>query len=246
MIYFNKRNFSILRLVANGYYISGIRLTEKFTEVTNGYYLVRVSTPKGIDLKDLPRDKIHKPYSRKRIDIVVPFDAAKKIAASIPNSAAVPILNGTWLGSNTSKELIEFLTTDLSTWNASTFKLEDAKYPRTDKLLQKKRRAKLKIGFSTRYLRDVFDTLLKMGFESSLLEFRGDKEPVRILASKVGEDQDVVALVMPMKIDERKKPKPESEPNGADKYAEDVAIADEGQDAPIEEEKEPESPEESS
>jgi hypothetical protein len=246
MIYFNKRNFSILRLVANGYYISGIRLTEKFTEVTNGHYLVRVSTPKGIDVKELPRDKIHRPYTNKRIQIFLPLEAAKKIAAGIPNSSSVPLLNGTWLGSNTSKELAEFLTTDLSTWNASTFTLEDHKFPDTDKLLRKKRRAKLKVGFNTRYLRDIFDTLLKMGFESTLLEFRGDKEPVRILASKIGEDQDVVALLMPIKIDERKKSKSEPETESEEKPEDDVTPAESDEEAPSEGDQEPKTPEESS
>lgn len=246
MIYLNKRNFAILRLVSNGYYITGIRLTEKFTEVTNGHYLVRVSTPKGLDLKELPRDKIHRPYPNKRIDVVVPVDVAKKIAAGIPSSSSIPILNGTWLGSNTSKELAEFLTTDLSTWNASTFALEDHKFPDTDKLLRKKRRAKLKVGFNIRYLRDIFDALLKMGFESTLLEFRGDKEPVRILASKIGEDQDVVALLMPIKLDERKKSKPEPDSKSEEKPEDDVTSADSDEEAPSEENQEPETPEESS
>jgi len=121
MIY-NRNNLSIASLCSgeSRYYLDGVHFTPEHTEVTNGHYLVRVTTPfSGKTLKetlnDLPKVEHYEPKNNGKEEFTFPTDACVEVERAIPKGGYQSVLNNAWITKNTTEEEAEFVTYDLNT-----------------------------------------------------------------------------------------------------------------------------------
>lgn len=109
---FNKNNFSIHSLLSRGDYsrYPEVHVTNEFTEVTNGHFLVRVTT---VEEKDgLPQTEHLKP-SLSKVDTCITKAVAQDLEKVIPtNKDRIPQCDNVWFGQNTDEDRVEFISTD--------------------------------------------------------------------------------------------------------------------------------------
>jgi|26BtaG_2_1085354.scaffolds.fasta_scaffold07712_3 hypothetical protein len=218
----NKEDLLIYTLAEKNdrYATSNVHITEKFTEVTNGHYAIRVFVSPKDDTKDLPVTKEHRPYKRKRFDAIIPREAIEKVFRSIPgNGTSPPILRNTWIGSKTDDERVEFLTTDLEVFNSISAKKSETRYPNLDKVIASsklRRKAKTELGFNPQYMKVLCDFAIKLGLDQIKLSVYSEDKPMKLEGEKYG--RKVLIILMPSRLKEglnvlkkEKKEKPEPE-----------------------------------
>lgn len=189
---FNKNNFSIASLVKREQR-EQVHVTDDYTEVTNGHFLVRVSSVE-IKKEDLPEGPAGSKPSEAPIGTVVSCSSAKKICDAIPKTH-MPILNAAWQGKNSDKEFIEFLTTDLEDWTPVIVRRITEHFPDTDKILSETRTPQAKIAFDVGYMKRLCEQLIKMGVKTTKLDIYGQKEAME-MKTLTGDGQDVTILLM--------------------------------------------------
>ena len=203
---FNKNNSMIYSLVPkdNEHY-QRIRITDDFTEVTNGHYLLRVST-KEEKKEDVPETDNLKPLKGK-INAVISASSAREIEKAIPKKHWQEILNNTWVGQNTNEETIEFISTDLDTWKPVIAKKCTEKYPNTDSLMAAnlKDKPSAEICFSPEYMEQICQQSRKAGINMVKLSFYGANRAMKIEGTKIESGQKITVLLMPMRDREKKK-----------------------------------------
>ena len=88
---FNRKNFLVAAMAPGDKERgnSGVHVTHKFTEVTNGHYAVRVAVPPNGEGKlEIPKSRGHGPLRRKRINITISKSAAEAVLKGIPGSGS--------------------------------------------------------------------------------------------------------------------------------------------------------------
>jgi hypothetical protein len=203
---FNKFNFDLASLAAGEqrYCLNGIHVTNDFTEVTNGHYLMRISTPQ-INPDELPYGpNQEKPYTGP-INAIVSADAAKQIQKNIPKNGNLPILNNAFPGPNTKEDgsSIEFVTTDLETWNPVSVRPVGAKYPNCDAVWPKKQ-PNLVMGFNPDYMMKLCQQFKKNKVKVVKLSIYGIHEAMMFEGKNEDTEQDIKALLMPCKVADEK------------------------------------------
>jgi len=204
MIY-NKHNFSIHSLCDKDRDYLGVHVTPEFTEVTNGHYLFRVSTPE-IDMDDVPEAPNHPRISPEMIskednicDFVIHKDSGKAIENMIPNRHSyLPVLSNTWLGANTNKEQVEFISTDLEIANSKIIRKAEGKYCNTDKIWSDKE-IKVSLGFNPDLMLKLCQQLKKMDIKYVKMDIRDENEAIELTGKSIETGQDIRALLMPKK-----------------------------------------------
>ena len=204
---FNKNNFMIHLLAPKdtAYYQHNIRITNDFTEVTNGYYLLRVSS-KEEKKENLPETDNLKP-SKRKIDTIISANSAKEIEKAIPKKHWNPILNNVWVGQNTNKETIEFISTDLDTWKpVIARKCIEVKYPNTDKIMTDKLKDKpsAEICFSPTYMEQICQQFRKAEIGMIKLSFYGANKAMKLEGTKIESNQKITVILMPIRDQEKK------------------------------------------
>jgi len=191
---FNKNNFSIASLVGREKKYEEIHITDGYTEVTNGHFLMRVysaETEKG----DLPESPVGSKPNEDPIDTTISCLSAKKICDAIPKTH-MPILNAAWQGSNSNEEFIEFLTTDLDSWTPVAARRSAKSFPDTDKVFSKGT-PQTKIAFNVDYMKRLCEQLTRMGIRTAKLNIYGKEEAMEMKA-QTDDGQDVTILLMPV------------------------------------------------
>jgi len=198
---FNKNNFMIHLLAPKdtAHYQSCIRITNDFTEVTNGHYLLRVSS-KEEKKENLPEiDNLKS--SKRKIDTIISADSAKEIEKAIPKKHWNAILNNVWIGQNTNKETIEFISTDLDTWKPVIARKRIEKYPNTDKIIADKLKDKpsAEICFSSTYMEQICQQFRKAEINSIKLSFYGANKAMKLEGTKIEGNQKIIVILMPIR-----------------------------------------------
>lgn len=204
MTVLNKKNLDICRLSPGDVeHNSGLHITEKFTEITNGHYVVRVSIVKQ-DSVELPKSKLHKPLKRKRIDCIIEKKTAEKVMKMISGRGGEyrSWENFAWIGQNTDAKNTEFITSDLETFNTIVEKRNGKKFPDVNKLMKSQgltRKGKTRIAFNPEYMKKICEQFGKTGVRSIKLTFYNENKAIKL--EGLGGDQEITALLMPMKLD---------------------------------------------
>lgn len=197
---FNKNNFMIHSLVPkDSAHYQRIRITDDFTEVTNGHYLLRVST-KEEKKEVVPETDNLKPLKGK-INTSISADSAKEIEKAIPKKHWQEILNNTWVGKNTNNETIEFISTNLDTWKPVIARKCTEKYPNTDALIAVNLTDKpsAEICFSPKYMEEICQQFRKAEISMVKLSLYGPNKTMKIEGTKIEGGQKITVLLMPMK-----------------------------------------------
>lgn len=204
MIY-NRNNFSIASLCAEKerYYLHGIHFTPEHTEVTNGHYLVRVSAPfSGKDLEtalnDLPKVEGYEPKENGEECFTFPATTCVEVERSIPKERVLTQLNHAWITKNTTKEEVEFVTYDMNTTKPIKAKKIEGRWPNSDMIMPKDE-PEMTLGFNPDYMLKICNVFKKMKLKEIRLDLFGDKKAMR-MTGKTEEGQEVVVLLMPMKL----------------------------------------------
>lgn len=93
---------------------SGVRVSSKGTETTNGHLAIRVSVPKGEAHQEKNFPTVEGVCPEPAPDFILPVDAAKKVRSAIPKRTTIPVLHHAMVG-QTSRGTITLATTDLET-----------------------------------------------------------------------------------------------------------------------------------
>jgi len=215
---FERSNFFLHTLLGAVKYglphVTVVHVTQKYTEATDGHFLVRVSTPNGDTKVELPRKRGYTPFSKKRIDVCIPVATAKSLVTAIDatKNSRLPTEGLMWVGRNTDKESVEFLTQTPDQFMAVNATVDDGRYPKTDGVINDKklrRKAKARVAFSPKLMAKLCSYLDRVGATAVTLEVRADDQAM-VLKAKSG-TSDVLMLLMPMKVaDEERSKKKES------------------------------------
>lgn len=203
MIY-NKNNFIIASLCPGDYgryYLDGVHVTPKYTEVTNGHYLMRVQAPVQAK-EDLPEIENHKIIKEDVKPFTFPAKASMQVANSIPtNQRTLKQLEHTWITENSNEEEVEFITTDLEVKTPIKANKLEGKWANTQAVFDNgdEKEVILSTGFNVDYMLKICQLLKKMKLKGVKLEMYGEKEAMR-LTGKTASEQEVKILLMPMVI----------------------------------------------
>lgn len=203
---YNKTNFRIASLAPGDerYYLNGIHITEDFTEVTNGHYLMRVASVKKGEHNELPEREGLKP-AKGEINCTIGAKVSKEIEKAIPVRRKVntlPILQHSWIVQNgAGNGQVKFMTTDLEQDQIITADKIDGQYPRTDKVLDtiKKEKVVTEISFSAEYMMKLCEQFKEAEIKKITLTIHGETKAMELKGENVNEQQKIVALLMPMR-----------------------------------------------
>lgn len=209
-MYFNIVNF-LLAKIPNGYN-SGVHFTEKYTEATDGKMAVRITLPET-DRKDLPVNGDKKPFKRKRFDFMVSAESAAVLVRNFQSvKSSMPILRGTWLGSETNEKNVEFLSTDLEVWNSTMVPVQGQKFPNIKRIWNGLRLGSRKTSFAVdpELLKKLLEIYTRAGVRVLRVKVTGPDRAMGFQA-ELDSGQKIEALLMPIKFEEKKKEKPVKE-----------------------------------
>lgn len=216
MTIYNKNNFLIGTLASKERFgqASGVHVTEKLTEVTNGHYLVRISVPKDCDATvDLPQNRAHKPRKQKRVNVIVSPETSAAVVKSIPGAMGFPP-NGcgsfVWLGRNTDEKSTEFLTGDhTGSTKAVMAENVEGKFPDSQSVIKNyglKRKGRMVLGFNAEYMKKLCDFLCKAKVRGVKMSLYGPDKPIKLenADKPTAGENDIVIIFMPMKLMDKK------------------------------------------
>jgi len=205
MIY-NRNNFSIGSLCdgEKRYYLHGVHFTPEHTEVTNGHYLARVTTPfSGKALKealnDLPKVEHYEPKNNGREEFTFPAKECAEVERVIPKGGYSSVLNNAWITENTTEEEAEFVTYDLSATKPIKARKIEGQWVNSDTIMPKNK-PEMTLGFNPEYMLNICKVFKKMKLKTIRLDLYGAKNAMRMIG-RTEEGQDVTVLLMPMETD---------------------------------------------
>lgn len=201
---YNKTNFRIASLAPGDqrYYLNGIHITEDFTEVTNGHYLMRVDSVKKSEHDELPEREGLKPV-KDEINCTIGAKVSKEIEKAIPiyrKVSTLPILRHSWIVQNGAESSqVKFMTTDLTEDRVITADKIEGRYPSSDKVLAdaKKEKVVAEISFNSEYMMKLCEQFKKAEIKKITLTIRGETKAMELKGENVDEQQKIVALLMP-------------------------------------------------
>lgn len=202
---YNKTNFRIASLAPGDqrYYLNGIHITEDFTEVTNGHYLMRVDSVKKGEHDDLPEREGLKP-DKSEINCTIGAKVSKEIEKAIPiyrKVSSLPILQHSWIVQNgVENGQVKFMTTDLEQDKVITADKIDGKFPSSDKVLAdaKKEKVVAEISFNAEYMMKLCEQFKKAEIKKVRLTIHGETKAMELKGENIDEQQKIKALLMPM------------------------------------------------
>ena len=202
MIY-NKNNFQIADLAPkeNTHYLNGIHVTNSYTEVTDGHYAVRVSTPKDGEkmVEEFPRLGNKKPVELlEEDDCVISSKFAKAVGDAIPKNQNKPVLENTVMV-EFDKENIEFAVTDLDVTRFLRGRKIDSKFPDIDTVIPTGE-GKCVAGFNPDYLIKIMQQYKKMKIKTVRFDFYGENKPIKVTGKDL-EGQECLSVLMAVKIE---------------------------------------------
>lgn len=200
---YNKNNFQIADLAPKDarYYQNGVHITKNYTEVTNGHYAVRVSTPKDKEkiVEEFPLLEGKKPVELKEGGCVISSTFAKAVGDAIPKNQDLPVLENT-VTVESGDDDVEFAVTDLEVTRFLRGKKLFGKFPNIDAAIPKED-GKFIISVNADYLIKILQQYKKMKIETVQLDFYGEDLAIKLSGTDKDKDQDCSAVLMPVKTE---------------------------------------------
>lgn len=170
-----------------------VHVTEKYSEVTNGHYLVRVSAC-SIEDKDFP--VVPGMGDGAATEYLIPGEVLTKAAKDVSHKSSIPVLQTLHVGTTGEKTVLT--STDLDSPQVRTFQTPDAKFPPCDKVIPEDSEERLKFALSATYLKKLAAFAEKHGNERSTpIQFSVDPKagsPVRMVFR--GQDGEEILIVL--------------------------------------------------
>jgi len=200
---YNKNNFQIADLAPNEnrYYQNGIHVTNKYTEVTNGHYAVRVSTPKNAEkmVEDFPMLDNKKPVELEEDGCIISSKFAKAVGDAIPKNPNLPILENAVLVES-AEDMVEFAVTDLDVTRFLRGRKIDRRFPDTNSVIPKGD-GKFIISANPDYLIKILQQYKKMQIKTVRFDFYAENEPIKITGTNADKEQECLVVLMPTKTE---------------------------------------------
>ena len=201
MIY-NKNNFQIAELTPKEgkYYQNGVHVTNEYTEVTNGHYAVRVSTPKdGKEMvSEFPLLNGKEPVELEEDGCIISSKFAKAVGDAIPKNLSLPVLQNT-VAVESKGDDIEFAVTDLDVTRFLRGRKIDSKFPDIDAVIHKED-GEFVISVDPDYLIKVMQQYKKMKIKTARFDFYGQNSAIKI-TGKDDKEQKCLSILMPVKTE---------------------------------------------
>jgi len=203
---FSRMNFLIGQFVkkTTGSYANGVvHLTERFSEVTNGHWLIRVHVPEQDG--EIPSAPGLRPYTKKRFEMKLTESSAADIVRELDrnkkNYGDMGMNGKSWVTKQFKEAAVVFGFVGPKGPKGIAADGEEMKFPNTDAVMKLlRRKPKLRVGLSPEYLRTMCDVFQKAGATAMVFSFYGDDKALKIETVNCAETH-VEAILMPMKVE---------------------------------------------
>jgi hypothetical protein len=205
MIY-NKNNLLVAGACGNEgrNELSGVEFKKDKTTATDGYILLQVkNSPEMMSLaKELPElpDKTKPLVNFANAGYLIPKKSVIKAMSNLKENNELPILSHCWFLQPKNLETSTIATTDLEKTDLVITKNISGHFPDISKIINQTGNIK-SITIDVKKLKQVLDIIAKMSLADSgniKISIAENNQPVKITA-KTGSDQEITALVMPIK-----------------------------------------------
>ena len=198
----NRNNLALHKLCEKDrYYLNGIHVTDDYTEVTNGHYLVRVSTIRQ-DIDDMPNDLNGNGPTIKQVETIIKAEDAKDIEGTLPKVGYPAVDQKAW-----------FINQDDEKLNIGAFEKSwtiaplDGRFPRVDNIWPAKqgKEAQSIIRFNLEYMERLC-AFMKKALKSKhcnpnvKLTIYNENTAMELTAEDSDTGQTIEALLMPCKL----------------------------------------------
>lgn len=205
----NKHNLNIAKCCSpkTGGATTGILVTPERTVASDGHKLITITTPKA-DPEDYPMvQNAPGAVTRTFTPFILQKSDALNIAKAIPNGKLkLPILGHAAIYSKSDENATAFIgVTNLDTAQMFTPCKMDASYPNWERVIPKQEDATLTIAIDARLIRDLMTQYIDAVADKTCpvvvtWRFSDRKSAIR-MDGRVGDEQDMTAVVMPYRID---------------------------------------------
>lgn len=207
----NKANFLVRGLVPKKdkfRYGSVIHVSDEGTAVTNGHYLVIVGPPEQLPPGDLPTDKEHAPFRKKKFATLITTELAEDIVRQLDRQkgGAMMFRNIVWLGKRSCEKAVEFIGHSGDSFKRFTETKPESTFPKFKEIVKGvRRKPRARYAVNVKYLKQIADLFDKAGIETMKVSVFAEDKALKMEGS-LG-DQSVLAILMPLKADWSEKPK---------------------------------------
>ena len=197
----NKHNLAIHKLAPKErvYYLNGIHVTDDFTEVTNGHYLVRVSTLRE-DMDEILNSHYGQPPTIKPVETVIKAEDAKDIERSLPKEKGLPAVDEkAWFLEQTAEKI------ELGAFKKGwTVEPMEGKFANTNSVWPKDT-PEIELAFDAGYM-ETLCGFIRKAFKSNYndpkvtLKLYGAEKPIEMKAENSDTGQTIEVLLMPVRM----------------------------------------------
>ena len=177
-----------------------VAVTEKYSEVTNGHFMIREYFAIGgerLPVSDFPSAGLpEKVEPNGSGPILVPAMLAREAAAAIPKSSTIPILMTALVGRQNGSVVLQ--STDLESYRVSKGLLGEGKWPKTDDIIPKGEPTAV-MGFSPDYFERIAKIFRERGVKTVKLELFPEGKPAKFSGAMPSGGQ-LEAILMPMRL----------------------------------------------
>lgn len=175
-------------------YANVMRITNEYTEATNGHIAVRVSLPFQVAVEELPEKLANETGNIENAVITTTgLDKIKVPKKSLPVLQQIYIKNG---------DGVKFSTFDLETMQTIEAKKAEITFPNIDKILPSKQKETpvFKIAFDARLLKQLWEIIDKFKKDENYAAFTFSfyKNDGAVECKAVSKGQTLTAAIMPM------------------------------------------------
>ncbi len=186
--------------MAGRYMTAAVAVTPKYSEITNGHFLVRQyadrlpiadypdkGRPEGLDTDPGPAP------------ILIPMAVAKAAAAALPKKSTLPILTTALVGRQNGSTVVE--STDLDSWNVKKIESVAGAWPDTEKVIPNGSTVATEtIGFNPDYLMRIGKLFKDRGVKAVKMELYGPGMAVKMTGA-IPDGGRLEAVLMPVVLD---------------------------------------------
>ena len=202
----NKHNLQIADLCdkrESRYTVDAIHVTDQYSEVTNGHYLVRVSTSKLCTDADFPAVNGFVPANGEATDTLLSREVAQEVCKAIPSKSTIAVLKHAAIA--THEKQVSIAVTDLETPKVFHLEALDGHYPNIDSVIPKEGFAKLTFGVDARYLMMLAKSAIAHAGHGKVktavikIEVKAANSALKLSCAN-SEGQTWVAVLMPVRL----------------------------------------------
>lgn len=201
---YNKFNFEIAKFCAkqeSRYTINAVLIEPGATIVTDGFLLIKVTTPnheiKFEDFPQIPGQEVVRPSGNE----LFPRQAALDLASSIPSKKKIPVLNNAAM-LKTGKEQVGFISTDLKLTKPTIVSKLRVNFPPYEGLFPSEE-AVARVAFNSKHMAELCGFLSKFAGSHThtvIMTVYSRGKAIKLESQNSYTGQDATALLMPVDL----------------------------------------------